>query len=476
MLGGKQFWIGILGGLLLGFQLGTVSRQGAYLSWTLPNEEESSSSSSSSRETSTRRRSGSPRATTRQTPSKIITNPPYPPLTPPIPETQHCTATQMDQQLKAACDVYAGRHNLPAVFPWLRYYLPNATLLIDVGANKGLVSARWLELWRPQLGVTPQQYVTEHVGPSLDALGLDRKAQRVCGITHMCHDVNQTEREWLARESPIGRMANHHHDGRTDTFTVHSLEPSAVLYQLNAAYAANGTTVVKQTLTSFLASLKRHPTLGQHWQWHNIATSDENTVAPFPSLASEAGSLEFFVDGDAETIMIPTRVATLDTLALEDRLFDKESVNDKHNLIIDVLKIDAEAVDARVVVGARTLLQQQRIRVLMWETPNSFPLIWDNNNNNNNNTTIIHDFGQFMDHMDTLGLSCYFPGLHQRVIRLTACDAMRTSRHMCSRTDYCPYHQCFLQFSNVLCVHRVLAPGLYAALERQSLVDWAGDQ
>ena len=45
---------------------------------------------------------------------------------------------------------HAGRCNLDSVWDLVRAMMPNACTLVDVGANKGLVSARWLELWRPE--------------------------------------------------------------------------------------------------------------------------------------------------------------------------------------------------------------------------------------------------------------------------------------------------------------------------------------
>ena len=348
----------------------------------------------------------------------------------------NCSAAQRSAQINAGCDYYGGRHNLPGTFVLLRQHLPAAKLLVDIGANKGLVSARWLELWRPSWDApTPRNYALNVVKRYWDVHHM-KDTGRFCGVTDMCAMPNQTELDWLATVSPIP------YDSTKDPLVLHSFEPSAPNYNIHVDFLANHTPI--------------NSTLSAHWKWHRIAVADTNGEVYFSQAANEGGKMQ----GRAHP---NTRVATLDDLAFKDKLFGDDDV------VIDALKVDAESVDALVLVGATKLLQQGRIRVIMWETPNGFPLHFPIHNSNAHTNGTVLDFVGLINFLDTvMNMSCYFPGKQGRYYRLTRCGAaelLEQVRCPCPTGIRCP-----LTHSNAFCVHREAGAAVYKAIETEHLV------
>jgi hypothetical protein len=71
-------------------------------------------------------------------------------LSPPQ-EPFQCSAEQTSTQSESWCRHFAGRHNLKPFWKLLRFHMPDARTFADVGANKGLVSARFFNLWSSTL-------------------------------------------------------------------------------------------------------------------------------------------------------------------------------------------------------------------------------------------------------------------------------------------------------------------------------------
>jgi hypothetical protein len=335
-----------------------------------------------------------------------------------------CTPEQKERQGALICTYYQSRHNLKIIFPLLRSHMPEATLLVDVGANKGLVSARWLELWRPELGITPIIYSKEYLLPFFKAHNVTEKG---CGVTNMCEKAKPDEQATLARFSPI---APHRSE---DTFQLHSFDPSVHLYDMH------------QKIRNTEGSITSSPLVKSLWKWHKIAASDFDGDVYFESLWHEGSTLDF------ETKKTPNiRSATLDTLAYgTDKMFGDRT--------IDVLKIDAEKVDAKVISGASRLLQDKRIRVLMWETPNNFPIDFPDYMGGK-----VNSFGQLVEALNKYGgMTCYFPGNSNKAVRITGCSqAVRNDKKA----------SCKILHNNAMCVHREIASSLYNAMEASSLI------
>jgi hypothetical protein len=133
---------------------------------------------------------------------------------------------------------FMGRHNLKPFFTLLRFHLPDVKLLVDIGANKGLVSSRWLELWRPELNQTARQhvdFVMQYVKDNAPADTWDRW----CGVTDMCDQPNLIERAMLDEYAPVTKhnsSSNQHKRVASDQFELYSFEPSPHLYQMQQHY------------------------------------------------------------------------------------------------------------------------------------------------------------------------------------------------------------------------------------------------
>jgi len=155
-----------------------------------------------------------------------------------------------------------------------------------------------------------------------------------------------------------------------------------------------------------------------------------------------------------------TRVATLDTLAYQDKLFG-------HDPVIDVLKIDAETVDTAVIGGASRLLSEERIRTFMWEMQPSgrvAPFVLPHLTGSDHPVSTYQELVAILD--EHAGMTCYLPGVRKKDqwtfrnhVRLTGCPEVHSFAHRCK-----------LFQNNGLCVHRQLARELYHAMENASLI------
>lgn len=342
-----------------------------------------------------------------------------------------CSVSEGERQNERHCTYFGGRHNLKGAFTLIRRHLPQASLFIDIGANKGLVSSRWLELWRPELDINPKKYATTVVDAYFKLRNVTRQQSgHACGVTNMCDAPNPTEQAELAQMAPIPPLAR--------PLVIHSFEPSSHLFLMHQWFLNN----------------TESPTVRSHWKWHRIATSDVDTQLYFEQLWHEGSKINTATSKEPNT-----RAARLDTLAYHDKLFGE-------NVMIDVLKIDAETVDAHVLTGASRLLEEQRIRLVMWETPNSFPI-----NFTQAMGGIVKSFPQLIDTLDRYaGMTCYFPGTGGRAMKMTGCMEAFKKAPRCSGGN-CPYENCGPDHSNAMCVHRVLAKPLYEAMEVGALTN-----
>jgi Methyltransferase FkbM domain len=209
------------------------------------------------------------------------------------------------------------------------------------------------------------------------------------------------------------------------------------------------------------------------WKWLPYAASDEVKEVYFDAKWNEGSKIDGKTNNNNNTTM--TRTVTLDSLAVhsstvggvsEQQQNQTDNTNPRNllfgNRTIDILKIDAEGVDAAVLVGASRLLHDERIRVVMWETPNDYPLHFPHWFGN-----VANSFGELIDRLDKHArMSCYIPGTGSRMIKLTKCwDGYLSNAPPCNGL---PLHQ-----SNAICVSRTKASSLYQTLEANALVHQA---
>jgi FkbM family methyltransferase len=137
--------------------------------------------------------------------------------------------------------------------------------------------------------------------------------------------------------------------------------------------------------------------------------SDERVHLVQAALSSHAGTAHFqrgFTgvenSGMVQETGAPNNgIALVNMVTLDDELFSK--VNK-----IDVLSIDTEGNDAKVLIGSLQLLSNRKVRYMEFE---------------------YHEFGQWVksdlndltDILDQFGYDCYFPGNNGQLWRLTGC-------------------------------------------------------
>ena len=156
------------------------------------------------------------------------------------------------------------RCNLEPLWTMAREWMPDACTFVDVGANKGLVSARWLNLWRPSAGVTSADYANKFVKPYFDQ---HKVPARHCGVCSVCQNVDPTVAD-LVKRVPAPRC------GESDNFTIHSFEPSKPLTAMHATLHAQLSTEAQR-----------------QWKWYPYAVSDVIAQVVFTSEWHEGGKI-----------------------------------------------------------------------------------------------------------------------------------------------------------------------------------------
>ena len=314
----------------------------------------------------------------------------------------------------------------------MRQHIPDVRVLIDVGANKGLVSAELLWLWLPELNINTYTYVPR--------------------IQQYFDKNNATNKADGSRANPGGPCGSGApkpvHRGpfppRTAgaPLTLHSFEPSLVLHTMALE-------LVQQVVPTERKGL---------WQWHGVAMSNDEAAAagtvtfeskwggafglarpvpfttqstfaqpntpitplphtqptsidpPPPPLNSHNYPTEgsainkgatFGIAGEINEIS----VTTLDRFAKEDE--DGELL--AHG--IDVLKIDAEGSDSEVIQGAAGLISEKKVRVLVYESPLKYPLEMVTAGAFTSTPTkkSLHSFSELAAYLDEAGMDCYIP-------------------------------------------------------------------
>jgi len=376
----------------------------------------------------------------------------------------HCTRVHIETQLSDWCETYAGRHNIPDVLAILRYLLPNASTFVDVGANKGLLSARILELWRPQWNITSQYYARSFVIPYFESLKSQNLSvdTRPCGVTDMCkpaevHDWMKQYGSSIVRDD-YSSLSAAMTDEKEDAFVIHSIEPSPPIFDMHMVYQNNA---------SMCSDVIR-----RHWKWHRLAASNVNGIVQFRAEIHEGGAISTGKGGGLVDVVSTTLDAVsgygnsdLNNQDQEQGITNDHSMPDllRKDIVIDVLKIDAENFDAQVVEGAAQLLSNHRIRVLFWETPSRFPVHMFGRN--------ITTFAEMVDALDHFAtMNCYFPGVEGRMIKVTGgCFTPELATASCS-SRHCPHKACKVEHSNAMCVSRQAAAEVARAFETHAIV------
>jgi hypothetical protein len=146
---------------------------------------------------------------------------------------------------------------------------------------------------------------------------------------------------------------------------------------------------------------------------------------------------------------------------------------------IDVLKIDAEGVDAKVLAGAAGLFAAGMVTVVVWEMPISLPVTFDpvasaaivaasaagrSGGNSpkikaSSTAVVVRTLKELVAHLSEVAeLECYMPGKRGLTLSL---------RHWHEGIENGMFGR--LNRGNALCASRVRAPEMVAALNARSL-------
>ncbi|CAF1090302.1 unnamed protein product [Rotaria magnacalcarata] len=299
--------------------------------------------------------------------------------------TPNCT------QDKRQLQHYVFQHQLNQLGSWTACYsdqyllqlyeadlnIPNdddRILLFDIGANKGYVIATWLSLWMPELGINPPKLY--------DFLSTKLKLTD-CGACSDCKEVGFINASITRRIKKV--------------IEIYAFEPQPSTYQA----------------------------LRQVQQWTNLSSfhvfdlgfSNQTGVAKLSACGTGVEWCGLATNPTSENAksFVKVNITTLDDFVRLHRIQRR----------IDVLKIDTEGFDPLVLQGASRLLQEQRIRLMIFEYHGVG--MWS--------TTTLE---KVVHNLDRQGYACYQLG-RTGILRLTNCWAPIFERKM---------------WSNVLCISR----------------------
>mmetsp|Transcript_59322 Transcript_59322/g.111965 ORF Transcript_59322/g.111965 Transcript_59322/m.111965 type:complete len:404 (-) Transcript_59322:45-1256(-) len=312
----------------------------------------------------------------------------------------------------------------------IRMHFPDVATVVDVGANKGLVSSHIISLWRPDLRVLPEKLV-----PHFKAYFAEHNiSTNPCGPC-TCPPVKEHVAGPYPERSPgVG-------------FEVHSLEPSRNLAGLSRRLA-----------------IEHFVNASALWTWHPVALSDAPGHVMFDTKWGEGSKL--LLDGKHSSLNETAASKVWNTLHhtpgtpeyVRVAVSTVDRFAARHHLdSIDILKIDAEGVDLKVLVGAGLLFEARKVKLVVWEMPvGPFPVSFPSASG------VAHQVGSYRELVAFLsavaGMECYMPLEFGVVLSLRYWHADLQGRGH-GRLDR----------GNMLCVSRQHLPALIVALDRRSL-------
>ncbi|KAJ8598403.1 hypothetical protein CTAYLR_003019 [Chrysophaeum taylorii] len=282
-----------------------------------------------------------------------------------------------EAQSREICE--AGQLCVPAsriLWEKIREHMPDAKTIVDVGANKGLVSAELLYQYAPSCGVDSASLRGE-VKQYFEERGVNATPGGPCGAYH--------GRSPLFPDPSLCE---------TSAVRVHSFEPNHHLVAMNRAL-----------------NRARHV-----WRWHASAVSDFDGEAQFYTVWHEGSHLSRINTSDTVSV----RVVRLDTWAKHHLARDAD---------VDVLKIDAEGHDGATLAGAFHLFTARRIGLVIFEVPLQYPLHFGLH-------ALLRD-DDLLDFFEAVEMTCYVLGYNAHVLlshganRTLRLNGLRRKRSKC---------------------------------------------
>jgi len=374
--------------------------------------------------------------------------------------------------------------------PWhlTQLALPDASVFIDIGANRGYTGARIFGLWSPGYNLNRRSLrelaeVYDKTNKQQDTVCSEASftdEPLFCPGIHKFSAIKSTRDKCLFRRS-IRVFSFEGQEYHASSVAKMAARRWPLLHRSSSINASAG-----QTYSSSVAAATMHSKSNQHGRKTEVSASWEIIHAALtgPSVAvgskgffrvakDESGGLEI-LDAKAQAAweashsnntsrgnepnLAPVSVTTVDQ-------FCKERGLDT----VDVLKIDAEGEDRKIISGANETLSRRNVKMLTFECLACTDAAWQ---------------ATFTSLDVELGFSCYVNGEHDTLILITQCwpfdlsnggDAMAT-RPLCRNSTCGQSNQRpFLNRidGNVYCVHRSRAAHLFSLLDSRALYRWA---
>lgn len=250
-----------------------------------------------------------------------------------------CTASQAKKQGRlfavsraanpkwSACPAESMMNQLYATDP-----LRRDKTFVNIGANKGYSSAMWMNLWAPEVGITPKTWLEHLDRVKLEFSGKSGKSTKIrfCGVCWDCKEV------YSGAVQP--------NETATSKIQIHSIEAMSMNVML-----------LKKMQTAVTPQIESKVELFTH---HYVA-SNYTGMAKFPkcSLSQEDCSFAGVPNNKyGHAKYVDVRVVTVDSFMKEHKIDQVEH-----------LKIDTEGWDPLVLQGAEQTLSEGRVRLLEFE-------------------------------------------------------------------------------------------------------------
>lgn len=258
-------------------------------------------------------------------------------------------------------------------------------VMVDVGANKGYLLAEWLDLIRPEMGITPNSLYSKYI--KSPGFPIADKENVRCGACGDCHDGHNPSRASKWCEGKGDNIVPTSHFG----LTLYGLEPEP-----------SNLKILNKGLV----------------QIFNLANETANGHGSTQLLIQQVAAV---ADDATHSVKFKLCPPGTESCGVEGSSLDQGRVDipatsigswaDSKGIdIIDVLVTDTEGNDAPVLQGAAKMLSEGRIRLLQFE---------------------YHKIGKWKDSLlenvvDTLdgyGYDCFLLGHKDKALRLTGCWA-----------------------------------------------------
>jgi FkbM family methyltransferase len=262
---------------------------------------------------------------------------------------------------------------------------PEATNFIDIGANKGYLGALFVSLWGGgDIGISPIEIY--NIAKRLNVWSTSRNQGGYCqdgynyGVSLTCPSSGDTKDS----NTRVGGDGNV--DNKIDLDVIRDKQTGQCKVANSAIRitSIDGSSYLAQTLNNIIRHeipINNHNIKlvnGELWQYLNYAVSDEVGVAKFTKQDKDHNP--GFEGGGMVTKSLPTvmtmkskrsswieevNMTTVDHFLSTQR--SQSKIDDTDVIMIDILKIDTEGDDNKVLLGARKAITEDLVGMFTFE-------------------------------------------------------------------------------------------------------------